>query len=178
MEKAYGGPLAFKQFIKQAHGHGIAVILDVVYNHLGPSDLDLWQFDGWSEGDRGGIYFYNDDRSHTPWGETRPDYGREEVRQYIVDNILMWLGEYHIDGLRFDCTQFIRTVNGFEDCNLPDGWSLLQRINLEINQRFPGKITIAEDLQNNKWVTKDIGAGGAGLVVNGIPCLFTPFDGQ
>ncbi|WP_338116561.1 alpha-amylase family glycosyl hydrolase [Synechocystis salina] len=174
VEKAYGGPLAFKQFIKQAHSHGIAVILDVVYNHFGPSDLDLWQFDGWSEGDRGGIYFYNDDRSHTPWGETRPDYGREEVRQYIVDNILMWLGEYHIDGLRFDCTQFIRTVNGFEDRNLPDGWSLLQRINLEISQRFPGKITIAEDLQNNKWVTKDIGAGGAGFGCQWDPMFVHP----
>ena len=60
--------------------HGIAVILDVVYNHLGPSDLDLWQFDGWSENGKGGIYFYEDDRSTTPWGETRPDYGRSEVR--------------------------------------------------------------------------------------------------
>jgi 1,4-alpha-glucan branching enzyme len=50
-------------------------------------DLDLWQFDGWSENDRGGIYFYNDDRAHTPWGDTRSDYGRSEVRQYIFDNV-------------------------------------------------------------------------------------------
>ena len=163
VEKAYGGPLAFKQFIKQAHRYGIAVILDVVYNHLGPEDLDLWQFDGWQEGDRGGIYFYNDDRANTPWGETRPDYGRGEVRQYIVDNVLMWLKEYHVDGLRFDSTQFIRTVNGYEDRDLPDGWSLLQWINHEISQQFPGRIVIAEDLQNNKWLTKDIGAGGAGF---------------
>ena len=63
-----------------AHEHGIAVILDVVYNHLGPSDLDLWQFDGWAEGDGGGIYFYEDERATTPWGDTRPDYGRGEVR--------------------------------------------------------------------------------------------------
>lgn len=174
VEKAYGGPLAFKQFIKQAHRYGIAVILDVVYNHLGPSDLDLWQFDGWSEGDRGGIYFYNDDRAHTPWGETRPDYGRGEVRQYIIDNVLMWLREYHIDGLRFDCTQFIRTVNGFEDRNLPDGWSLLQWINREVSQQFPGKITIAEDLQNNKWLTKDIGAGGAGFGCQWDPMFVHP----
>ncbi|MCT0252805.1 alpha amylase C-terminal domain-containing protein [Synechocystis sp. CS-94] len=163
VESSYGGPLAFKQFIKQAHGHGIAVILDVVYNHLGPSDLDLWQFDGWSEGDRGGIYFYNDDRASTPWGDTRPDYGRGEVRQYIIDNVLMWLDEYHIDGLRFDCTQFIRTVNGFEDQNLSDGWTLLQWVNEEVSRQFPGKITIAEDLQSNEWITKDIGAGGAGF---------------
>lgn len=80
VELAYGGPLAFKQFVKRAHQKGIAVILDVVYNHLGPSDLDLWQFDGWCENDRGGIYFYNDDRATTPWGETRPDYGKHTVR--------------------------------------------------------------------------------------------------
>ena len=50
--------------------------MDVVYNHLGPTDLDLWQFDGWSANDGGGIYFYNDERAITPWGATRPDYGR------------------------------------------------------------------------------------------------------
>lgn len=159
----YGGPLAFKQFIKRAHQAGIAVILDVVYNHLGPSDLDLWQFDGWSENGRGGIYFYNDDRAITPWGETRPDYGRGEVRQYLLDNVMMWLEEYHIDGIRFDCTQFIRTVDGSDAQNLPDGWSLLQWINSEMAQKFPGRISIAEDLQNNRWLTKEVGAGGAGF---------------
>jgi 1,4-alpha-glucan branching enzyme len=163
VEVAYGGPLAFKQFVKRAHQAGIAVILDVVYNHLGPGDLDLWRFDGWYKNDRGGIYFYNDDRDNTPWGETRPDYGRGEVRQYILDNILMWLEEYHVDGLRFDCTEFIRTVHGSDDQALPDGWSLLQWINRTIAQKFPGRIMIAEDLQNNPWMTKDVGAGGAGF---------------
>ena len=67
VEVTYGGPRAFKQFVRRAHQEGIAVILDVVYNHLGPSDLDLWQFDGWSENGRGGIYFYNDQRAVTPW---------------------------------------------------------------------------------------------------------------
>ncbi|MHB1661881.1 MAG: alpha-amylase family glycosyl hydrolase, partial [bacterium] len=159
----YGGPLEFKKFVKHAHQENIAVILDVVYNHLGPSDLDLWQFDGWSENNRGGIYFYNDNRAVTPWGETRPDYGRGEVRRYLMDNALMWLEEYHIDGLRFDCTQFIRTVDGSENDDLPKGWSLLQWINEQIAQKYPGRITIAEDLQNNKWLTKDPGAGGAGF---------------
>jgi 1,4-alpha-glucan branching enzyme len=163
VEITYGGPLAFKQFIKRAHQEGIAVILDVVYNHLGPSDLDLWQFDGWSENGRGGIYFYNDDRANTPWGETRPDYGRGEVRQYLMDNILMWLNEYHIDGFRFDATQFIHTVDGSKDRDLPEGWSLLQWINREVAQKFPGRITIAEDLQNNQWLTKNEDKGGAGF---------------
>ncbi len=159
----YGGPLEFKKFVKHAHHENIAVILDVVYNHLGPSDLDIWQFDGWSENNRGGIYFYNDNRAITPWGETRPDYGRGEVRRYLLDNALMWLEEYHIDGLRFDCTQFIRTVDGLDNDDLPEGWSLLQWINEQIAQKYPGRITIAEDLQNNKWLTKGSGAGGAGF---------------
>jgi 1,4-alpha-glucan branching enzyme len=163
VEIDYGGPVAFKQFIKRAHQQGIAVILDVVYNHLGPSDLDLWQFDGWSENNRGGIYFYNDNRANTPWGETRPDYGRSEVRQYLLDNVLMWLEEYHIDGLRFDATQFIRKVDDSGVQDLPDGWSLLQWLNSQIAQKLTGRITIAEDLKNNEWLTKDVGAGGAGF---------------
>jgi 1,4-alpha-glucan branching enzyme len=163
VELGYGGPLALKRFVKRAHEQGIAVILDVVYNHLGPGDLDLWQFDGWSENNRGGIYFYNDDRAITPWGETRPDYGRDEVRQFIRDNVFMWLGEYHVDGLRFDCTQFIRTIDGSSDHDLPEGWSLLQWLNSQVSQKYPGRITIAEDLQNNIWLTKDVGAGGAGF---------------
>ena len=60
VESTYGGPEGLRAFIEAAHKTGIAVILDVVYNHFGPSDLDLWQFDGWSENDKGGIYFYND----------------------------------------------------------------------------------------------------------------------
>ena len=163
VEKSYGGPLAFKRFIKRAHQSGMGVILDVVYNHFGPGDLDLWQFDGWSENNLGGIYFYNDGRANTPWGETRPDYGRGEVRQYIFDNVRMWLDEFRIDGLRFDSTIYIRTVNGSEDQNLPDGWSLLQWINEQVAQSYPGRITIAEDLQNNEWLTKTPGAGGAGF---------------
>ena len=163
VETDYGGPLAFKRFVKRAHKHGIGVILDVVYNHLGPSDLDLWQFDGWSENDRGGIYFYNDERAQTPWGDTRPDFGRGEVRQYLLDNVWMWLEEYHLDGLRLDSTINIRTRYGSGTADLPDGWSLLQAINSLVTQQFPGRITIAEDLQNNNWLTKEVGAGGAGF---------------
>ena len=163
IESSYGGPRAFKQFVKQAHQLGIAVILDVVYNHFGPSDLHIWQFDGWSENGLGGIYFYNDWRCETPWGNSRPDYGRGEVRQFIRDNAIMWLEDYHVDGLRYDMTLFIRQVRGDGGCELPDGWGLAQWINGEIHSRFPGRLTIAEDLQNNEWLTKDAGAGGAGF---------------
>jgi 1,4-alpha-glucan branching enzyme len=159
----YGGSLGLKKFVQRAHQAGIAIILDVVYNHFGPSDLDLWQFDGWSENNRGGIYFYNDDRALTPWGETRPDYGRGEVRQFILDNVRMWLEEYHIDGLRFDSTLYIRAVGTGRSQELPDGWSILQAINETVVRHHANGITIAEDLQSNEWITKDVGAGGAGF---------------
>jgi len=112
--------------VKEAHARGLGVILDVVYNHFGPDDLHLWRFDGWSEHDGGGIYFYNDHRASTPWGRTRPDYGRPEVRAFIRDNALMWLEEHHVDGLRFDMTLYMRTVDGEGSESLPDGWSLAQ----------------------------------------------------
>ncbi len=162
----YGGADAFKRFVKAAHKHGLAVIVDVVYNHFGPSDLDLWQFDGWSENEKGGIYFFNDRRSNTPWGETRPDYGRGEVRQYLRDNALMWFEEYHADGLRWDAIPYIRNIEGKDDDppdDIPEGWSLMQWINEEIKQRFPGKISIAEGMHNNAGVIKDTVAGGAGF---------------
>jgi 1,4-alpha-glucan branching enzyme len=162
VESTYGGPDAFKDFIEAAHREGFAVILDVVYNHFGPSDLDLWQFDGWSENDKGGIYFYNDWRSETPWGDTRPNYGRPEVRDFIKDNALFWLEEYHLDGLRFDMTLYVRNVRGDEgdpDDSLEDGWSLMRWINDAIRERFPGRITIAEDLRNRPAITAADGAG-------------------
>jgi 1,4-alpha-glucan branching enzyme len=167
VESALGGPQGLYQFVKAAHGYGIAVFLDVVYNHFGPSDLDLWRFDGWSDPDHdGGIYFYDNDRARTPWGGTRPDYGRPEVREFICDNARFWLNKYHLDGLRFDSVVNIRNRNGSNNDpggDLPEGWSLLQRINEEVRASQPWKITIAEDLQNNEWITKDAQDGGAGF---------------
>ena len=165
VESDYGTPRTFREFVGEAHRLGITVIVDVVYNHFGPSDLNLWQFDGWGENNKGGIYFYNDWRATTPWGETRPDYGRKEVREYIRDNALMWLREFGADGLRWDMTAFIRNVHGRNDdpgSDLPDGWSLMQWVNKEIRKFRPGAFTIAEDLQNNAFLTraqKDRGAG-------------------
>ena len=161
IERDYGGPKAFRRFIKAAHERGLAVVLDVVYNHFGPTDIALWQFDGWhAEGHKGGIYVYDDNRAATPWGDTRPDYGRGEVRQFLRDNALFWLEEFQLDGLRFDATSYIRSVGGR---NLPDGWGLMQWINEEVNARQPWKLLIAEDLQNNEWITRPTSAGGAGF---------------
>ena len=163
VEVIYGGPDHFKRFVREAHKRGFAIIQDVVYNHFGPSDLDLWQFDGWRENEKGGIYFYNDYRAETPWGSTRPDYGREEVRRFIHDNVIMWIEEYHIDGLRYDSTLYIRTSDGYENNILPDGWKLLQQINSDVRARFPHCISIAEDLRNNSWITKPAEENGAGF---------------
>ncbi|GIZ10139.1 alpha-amylase family glycosyl hydrolase [Flavobacterium sp. UMI-01] len=164
IERDYGGPKAFARMVNEFHKADIAVILDVVYNHFGPSDMDLWQFDGWSENEKGGIYFYNDHRSTTPWGDSRPDYGREEVRQYIRDNALMWIEDYHCDGLRMDATSFIRYEGGGMgyDSEIPEGNRLMRDINAEIQAKYPEKLTIAEDLKGHDLVTLNIDYGGIG----------------
>lgn len=160
VETAYGGSRELKRFVNEAHSRGIAVLLDLVHNHWGPTDLDTWRFDGWWQGNYGGIYFYQDERSVTPWGDTRPDFGRSEVRQYIRDNVLMWLHDFHIDGIRFDSTLNVRTTNlGFN----PEGWGLLRWINDEVDGRQPWKIMIAEDLQGDGAITRPTSQGGAGF---------------
>lgn len=160
VESAYGGSNGLKQFVDQANARGIAVLADIVHNHYGPSDLDLWRFDGWFQGSGGGVYFYNDDRRITPWGDTRPDYGRGEVRQFIRDNQAEWLEKYRMSGIRWDSTVNIRNTNLGSN---PDGWSLLQWINNEKNATQPWKINIAEDLQNDSWITRSTATGGAGF---------------
>ncbi len=166
VSQAYGGRDALAALIRAAHRAGIAVLVDVVYNHFGPQELDLWRFDGWHEHEQGGIYFYSDWRAATPWGHTRPDYGRPEVQQYLADNARMWLEELHADGLRWDATSYIRSASGFDGDDgaaIADGWALMRRINDELNARFPGRIFIAEDMQNNAALTLPTEHGGAGF---------------
>jgi 1,4-alpha-glucan branching enzyme len=166
VEAQYGGRHKFLEFVNEAHKRGISVVLDVVYNHLGPADLDIWQFDGWSENGKGGIYFYNDWRSKTPWGETRPDFGRVEVRQYLLDNVKMWMHDCHLDGLRVDSTIFIRNAKGNNDDpanDLAEGWQLLQQINSIAHKINPAALTIAEDVAANEYIVKPQGDGGAGF---------------
>jgi 1,4-alpha-glucan branching enzyme len=165
VESMYGGRKQFLEFVKAAHQKGIGVILDVVYNHFGPDGgLDLWQFDGWNQDGHGGIYFYNDWRAETAWGATRPDFGRLEVRQYIVDNVRMWMRDCHLDGLRADSTVYIRNVKGHNNDpgnDLADGWGLLQEINEVVRETKPSAITIAEDTSGNEYITKPASEGGA-----------------
>jgi 1,4-alpha-glucan branching enzyme len=167
IESLYGGRYGFLQFVKEAHKRGIGVIVDVVYNHFGPdASLDLWRFDGWNENDKGGIYFYNDWRAETPWGNTRPDYGRQEVRQYILDNVRMWVHDCRVDGLRVDSTIFIRNAKGYNNDpgnDLPEGWQLLQNINNLARKINPAALTVAEDVADNEYIVKDTKEGGAGF---------------
>ncbi|MEP6759879.1 MAG: malto-oligosyltrehalose trehalohydrolase [Sporichthyaceae bacterium] len=93
VHEPYGGPDALKRFIDACHARGLGVVLDVVYNHLGPSGNHLPEF---------GPYFT--EKHHTPWGAAvnLDDDGSAEVRRWIIDNALMWLRDYHFDGLRLD----------------------------------------------------------------------------
>ena len=167
IESLYGGRHNFLKFVAEAHKRGIGVIVDVVYNHFGPdSNLDLWCFDGWNKDNYGGIYFYNDWRADTPWGSTRPDYGRQEVQQYILDNVKMWALDCHVDGLRLDSTIFIRNAKGTNNdpsTDLSEGWHLLQQVNDLARRIKPSLITIAEDVGDNEYLVKQVHDGGAGF---------------
>lgn len=165
VEETLGGRVEFQRFVRSAHKHGIGVILDVVYNHAATDKNDLWEFDGWNEAYKGGIYFYNDDRANTPWLGPRFDYGRPEVRQYLLDNVRMWLEEFKVDGLRLDSTHHIRNFDGNDnfDANNPEGWLLLQEINRLAHQINPRVLMIAEDNSLNEYLTKPISEGGAGF---------------
>ncbi|MDQ6747699.1 MAG: alpha-amylase family glycosyl hydrolase, partial [Candidatus Dormibacteraeota bacterium] len=95
---AYGGPDGLKRLVDACHRAGIAVVMDVVYNHLGPDGNFLAEF---------GPYFTGVYR--TPWGTALnfDGHGSDEVRRFFIDNALMWLRDYHCDGLRLDAVHAI-----------------------------------------------------------------------
>jgi len=164
VESMLGGRHGLMKFVDACHQRGIGVILDVVYNHFYP-ETDLWQFDGWSENGRGGIYFYNDERGDTPWGG-RPDYGRPEVRQFILDNVTMWLTEFRLDGLRVDSTIYMRNTKGIDNApttDIPEAWTLMQEITELSHSINPSALIIAEDCATNSYITKSADEGGAGF---------------
>ncbi len=166
IEPSYGGPHAFARFVRAAHARGIAVILDVVYNHLGPGDLHLWRLDGGCNRRYGGSYFYNDRRAHTPWGATRPNYDRKHVRNYLRDSAVMWLEDFRVDGLRFDATQFVRSRWGnvhHPGEHIAGGHRFLASMTADLRSRQPWKILIAEDMQRDAGVTAPSDSGGLGF---------------
>ncbi|MDF0730913.1 malto-oligosyltrehalose trehalohydrolase [Pseudomonas entomophila] len=95
-QHSYGRPQALCQLVDQAHGHGLMVLLDVVYNHFGPEGNFLHRY---------ASPFFRDDRQ-TPWGAAI-DFRRREVRELFIQNALMWLCDYRIDGLRLDAVHAI-----------------------------------------------------------------------
>src|SRR5438874_1817898 len=102
VQASYGGPEGLRRLVDAAHAHGLGVMLDVVYNHLGNEGNYLRLF---------GPYFT--DRHKTPWGDAvnYDQAGCEGVRQYVVENALYWIREYHLDGLRLDAVQTIEDTS-------------------------------------------------------------------
>ncbi|MDI2589921.1 malto-oligosyltrehalose trehalohydrolase [Pseudomonas sp. N3-W] len=106
-QSSYGTPEQLKHLIDTAHGHGLAVILDVVYNHFGPDGNYLHRY---AKG------FFREDK-HTPWGAAI-DFRQREVREFFIDNALMWLLEYRFDGLRLDAVHAIEDPNFLQELAL------------------------------------------------------------
>jgi maltooligosyltrehalose trehalohydrolase len=146
---AYGGPEGLKQLIDACHAAGLAVLLDVVYNHLGPAGNYLSRF---------GPYFT--DRYSTPWGPAinMDDSGSTEVRRFLCDNALMWLRDYHFDGLRIDAVHSIFDASAIH---------FLEQLSTEVAelQASTGRhaVLIAESDLNDPRIVTAREAGGYGI---------------
>jgi maltooligosyltrehalose trehalohydrolase len=148
VHEPYGGPDALKRFVDACHGRGLAVFLDVVYNHLGPGNR-LGAF---------GPYFTS---AHmTPWGHAvnLDQPGSDEVRSFLVGNALMWLRDYHIDGLRLDAVHALedhRAVHVLEELAVAaDALAAAARRTI---------VLIAESELNDPRLITSREAGGFGL---------------
>jgi 1,4-alpha-glucan branching enzyme len=135
-ESSYGSPYNLACFIDSAHRNGLAVIIDVVYNHAGPDDNVLWEFDGYTH--EGGIYF--EGGQMTQWGRG-PAWWKQEVQDFFYQNARMFLKDYRADGLRFDVTT---QINGEH----------LKLVIERLRQDFPDKYLVAEHLPDNPWIVK------------------------
>jgi 1,4-alpha-glucan branching enzyme len=144
----YGGADGFKTFVRACHARGLAVLVDVVHNHYGPSDLEMWNFDGWAgTGPLGGGIYFNQSNTNlqmTPYGNTRPNFSSQQVRDFVQDNFTMWLAECHVDGFRWDTPGLMMNANNYG--YIPDAGTLINGINAMIHSNYPGKISISEDV--------------------------------
>jgi maltooligosyltrehalose trehalohydrolase len=144
-----GGPDGLKRFVDAAHRAGLAVVLDVVHNHLGPSGNHLAEF---------GPYF--SDRHQTNWGAAvnLDGPGSDEVRRFLVDNACSWLRDYHLDGLRLDAVHALVDDSAVH---------LLEQLSAEVGAlaaHLGRPLTlIAESDLNDPWFVRSRDAGGAGL---------------
>lgn len=148
VHEPYGGPNALKRFVNAAHRHGLAVLLDVVYNHFGPAGNYSGKFGP-----------YITDAHHTPWGGAVNLEGEwsDQVRRFFCDNALMWLRDFHIDGLRLDA------VHAFVDRSaihfLEQLATEVEELGAALGRRF---VVIAESDLNDPRVVTSREAGGFG----------------
>lgn len=149
VHEPYGGPNSLKRFVNAAHEKGLAVLLDVVYNHFGPSGNYTGKF---------GPYVVAS--HHTPWGGAInfEDAGSYEVRRFLCDNALMWLRDYHVDGLRLDA------VHAFVDRS---AIHFLEQLSVEVEALEASLarrlVLIAESDLNDPRVATPREAGGFGM---------------
>lgn len=149
VHQVYGGPDALKRFVNAAHAKGLAVLLDVVYNHFGPVGNYTGKFGP-----------YLTDAHKTPWGGAvnLEDAGSREVRRFFCDNALMWMRDYHVDGLRLDA------IDAFVDRS---AIHFLEQLATETEtlQSNLGRnlVLIAESDLNDPRVVAPRGAGGLGM---------------
>jgi maltooligosyltrehalose trehalohydrolase len=146
---AYGGPDGLKHLVDACHAHGLGVILDVVYNHLGPAGNYLAEF---------GPYFST--RHHTNWGDAVnfDGSGSHEVRRFVVDNAVMWLRDYHIDGLRLDAVHAI-----LDDSAVPILETLAAEVDALAAHVGRPLFLVAESDRNDPRFVRSRDAGGMGL---------------
>lgn len=146
---AYGGPQGFQEFVDACHQRGLAVILDVVYNHLGPVGNYLARF---------GPYFT--ERYHTPWGAAVnfDGAGSDEVRAFFIDNALSWLRDFHCDGLRLDAVHAI-----LDQSATPFLEELARAVREEQARLGRELVLIAESDANDPRLSAPAAAGGLGL---------------
>ena len=149
VQASYGGPEGLKRLVDAAHRVGLAVVLDVVYNHVGAEGNYLREF---------GPYFT--DRYHTVWGDAinYDDQGCEQVRSYVVENALYWVREYHIDGLRLDAIQAIHDSSRINI--VKELVRAVQQFAQASNRRI---CVIAESDQNDRNLILPLAEGGFGL---------------
>jgi maltooligosyltrehalose trehalohydrolase len=146
---AYGTPDELRRFVARCHARGVAVVLDVVYNHLGPSGNYLGEF---------GPYFTA--RHRTPWGEAvnLDGEGSAHVRAFLIDNARMWLERYGFDGLRLDA------VHALHDGSPRHFLAELGAAVRALSDRLGRPLTlIAEDERNDPRLLRARDAGGYGL---------------